>query len=214
MIRYSWLGLIPYAEAWALQRSLFASLIADNTICERVLMCEHPPVITLGRHADPHSLLVSPDFLAARSMEAVRIERGGDVTLHAPGQLVVYPIISLRRHRLGVKDYVRLLEECVIRTIADFGVKGERVEGASGVWIGKGTPGERKICALGIKCSRFVTMHGLALNVCNDLELFRLINPCGFIDKGVTSLSQECGGEIPVAEVRGRLLHHLSLLLA
>ena len=136
------------------------------------------------------------------------------MTLHAPGQLVVYPIISLRRHRLGVKDYVRLLEECVIRTIADFGVKGERVEGASGVWIGKGTPGERKICALGIKCSRFVTMHGLALNVCNDLELFRLINPCGFIDKGVTSLSQECGGEIPVAEVRGRLLHHLSLLLA
>ena len=139
---------------------------------EHLLLVEHPPVFTLGRHGHAENMLVSEDALAAKGIEFVRIERGGDITFHGPGQLVAYPIIDLQRHHLGVKDYVNLLEEAVIRTIAHYGITGERVEGATGVWIDKGLPGERKICAIGVKCTRFVTMHGLALNINTDLHYF------------------------------------------
>lgn len=180
---------------------------------EYILMVEHPAVITLGRHANEANVLFNETELKRRGVELFHIERGGDVTFHGPGQLVAYPLLDLEHHHLGIKDYVNLLEEAVIRTIGDFGIRGCRVQGASGVWIGVGTPQERKICALGVKCSRFITMHGLALNVNTDLAGFRLINPCGFVDKGVTTMALELGHPIPINEVKRSLSNHFIDLL-
>lgn len=201
------LGVMGYADCWRLQHSLFDAMVArkkrrEDPGCETLLLVEHPPVVTLGRHAVRGNVLFSREVLAARGVEVHETERGGDVTYHGPGQLVAYPILDLERHRLGVKDYVRLLEESVIRTIALYGLEGGRVEGASGVWLGNGTASERKICALGVKCSRFCTMHGLALNVNTDLSGFRLINPCGFTDKGVTSMAAEKKSALDFEEVK------------
>lgn len=203
-------GTKAYSVMLHKQRLIFSEMVARKKGAlpieeECILMVEHPPVITLGRHAKETNVLFNVEELARRGVEIFHIERGGDVTFHGPGQLVAYPILDLEYHHLGVKDYVRLLEEAVIRTVADFGLKGERVEGASGVWIGVGTPRERKICALGVKCSRFITMHGLALNVNTDLSGFGLINPCGFIDRGVTSMSAELGEPIDMQEVKDSL---------
>ncbi|MBD5186617.1 MAG: lipoyl(octanoyl) transferase LipB [Bacteroidales bacterium] len=203
------LGRADYRPVWDEQKRLFQALIdykrnsSDNSSSmpeESLLLVEHNPVITLGKHGKIENLLVSEETLKNRGIECIRIERGGDITYHGPGQLVAYPIIDLERYHLGVKDYVNLLEETVIRTIARYGIKGERVEGASGVWIGKGTPEERKICALGVKCSHFVTMHGLALNVNTNLDAFSVINPCGFTDRGVTSIAQETGSNVDIME--------------
>ncbi|MDE5663980.1 MAG: lipoyl(octanoyl) transferase LipB [Muribaculaceae bacterium] len=207
----------PYRPMWEHQRNLFDSMVARKRAgepCdeEHLLMLEHEPVITLGRHGHEENLLMASE-LERRGIECIRIERGGDITYHGPGQLVVYPIIDLERHHLGIKSYINLLEEAVIRTIADYGITGERVEGATGVWIGRGTPTERKICAIGVKCSRYVTMHGLALNVSTDLSPFTLINPCGFTDKGVTSIARELGHPIPLPEVARTLTAHLLSLL-
>lgn len=152
---------------------------------------EHKPVYTLGFHGNEKNLLVSESQLMKAGTEVIRIERGGDITYHGPGQLIVYPIIDLDARKMSVKEYMWALEECVIRLIANYGIKGERVEGATGVWIDKGTPDERKICAMGVKCRRHITMHGLALNVTTDLIAFNRINPCGFINKGVTSIAKE-----------------------
>lgn len=211
-----YLGITQYAATRDLQLKLINSLIDDVKKDlpgnETLLLTQHFPVITLGRHANPGNLLFDEDALAAKGVELHRIERGGDVTFHGPGQLVAYPIIYLRNHNLGVKDYVNLLEETVIRLIAEYGIRGERVEGASGVWIGKGSPNERKIAAVGVKCSRFVTMHGIALNVSTDMTGFRLINPCGFIDKGVTSILCETGESPDIEEVAqrfDRIFRHL-----
>ncbi len=212
----------PYRTLWELQHACFDAQVERKrsglpSSAEYLLLLEHQPVLTLGKHGHAENLLLPSDMLAARGIECIRIERGGDITYHGPGQIVAYPIIDLERHHLGVKAYVDILEEAVIRTIAEYGVIGQRVEGASGVWIGKGTPDERKICALGVKCTRFITMHGLALNVSTDLSAFTLINPCGFTDRGVTSLHRECaaaGRELPsISEVRGKLKHHLLTLL-
>ncbi len=210
------LGLVPYREAWELQKSIQADVITDKNredTEEHLLLVEHPPVFTLGRHGHAENMLVSEDALAAKGIEFVRIERGGDITFHGPGQLVAYPIIDLQRHHLGVKDYVNMLEEAVIRTIAHYGITGERVEGATGVWIDKGLPGERKICAIGVKCTRFVTMHGLALNINTVLHYFGAINPCGFIDKGVTSVRQETGKEADMQEAKELFAAHFRELL-
>ena len=190
------LGLRPYGEILELQRSLHAAMVSARKAgrevgTERILLVEHTPVVTLGRHAVRANLLHSREDMGRRGVEVYEIERGGDVTFHGPGQLVVYPLVDLERHRLGVRRYVELLEEGVIRTLAHYGVAAGRVEGATGVWIGIGTPAERKICAIGVKCTRFITMHGLALNVSTDMSYFSLINPCGFVDKGVTSLHGE-----------------------
>ena len=211
-------GLRDYGEMLHYQRDLFAAmterkkkgLALEN---EYLILVEHNPVVTLGKHAHRANLLYSAERMADLGVQVWNIERGGDVTYHGPGQLVVYPIIDLEAHRLGIKDYVFLLEEAVIRTIAEFGIYGERVQGASGVWIGAGTPDERKICALGVKCSRFITMHGLALNVNTDLNGFSLINPCGFIDKGVTSMSKETGNVIDMALVKDIITRHFVDLL-
>ncbi len=200
-------GTKDYGEMLLRQKDLFSSMVMlkkdkKPLSKEYLLLVEHNPVITLGKHAKEYNLLLSEEEAANRGVGMYHIERGGDVTFHGPGQLVVYPILDLEYHHLGVKDYVNLLEEAVILTLGEFNIKGERVEGASGVWIEKGSRKERKICALGIKCSRFVTMHGLALNVNTDLTGFQMINPCGFVDKGVTSMAQELGKEIDMDDIK------------
>lgn len=200
-------GRFGYKEAWDRQHAIFDRMVEEKK-CGRkadkevLALVEHNPVVTLGKHAREANLLLSEEEMNRRGAECFKIERGGDVTFHGPGQLVAYPLLDLERHKLGVKDYVSLLEQSVIDTIAAYGIKGERVEGASGVWIDAGTPRERKICALGVKCSRFCTMHGLALNVNTDLSWFGMINPCGFTDKGVTSMKAETGRDIDMEEVK------------
>lgn len=206
------LGLMPYREAWALQERLHeevkaAKLQGVDTV-NYLLFVEHPHVYTLGKSGDEANMLISAIQLQAKHAEFVKVNRGGDITYHGPGQLVVYPIIDMANFGLGVKDYVDLLEEVVIRTIEEYGIKGERLEGATGVWIEAHTPRARKICAIGIRCSRFVTMHGFALNVNTDLNYFHYINPCGFRDKGVTSIAQELGREISLQEVKERVKYH------
>lgn len=200
------LGIKPYRQAWELQKSLFNALIDCKRECkdgdEYLLIVEHPHVYTLGFHGDATNMLLNETELQKKGIEFVRIERGGDITYHGPGQLVVYPIIDLHQHQLGVKSYIHLLEESVIRLVSLYGIKGERVDGATGVWIDKNTPSERKICAIGVKCRRFVTMHGLALNVNTDLNMFSAINPCGFIDKGVTSIEKETGHKIDFSTIK------------
>lgn len=209
----------PYREVLDLQRSIFDRRVdarrrGDNTGDDCLITVTHLPVYTLGRHADRGNLL-HEDWLRQRGAEVVEVDRGGDVTFHGPGQLVVYPIIDLLPRAMGVKTYANLLEESVIRTLADYGVAAERVEGATGVWLGAGTPHERKICAIGLRCSRFITMHGLALNVTTDLTWFSAINPCGFTDKGVTSLAAELPAETTVSleAVATTLKSHLTALL-
>lgn len=208
----------PYRDILSLQRSIFNSRVESkrsgaDSGNDCVIVVEHKPVITLGKHGHRENLLLPEDALRQKGIEVIPIERGGDITYHGPGQLVVYPIIDMERYRLGVRKYVETLEECVIRTLADYGIRGERVEGASGVWIGKDSDNERKICAVGVKCSRFITMHGLALNVNTRPEAFSAINPCGFVDKGVTSIAVEKGEETDMREVAVRLVSHLTQLL-
>lgn len=203
-------GLKEYGVMLTRQRELFSEMVEKKKQGvpldrEYLLIVEHYPVITLGKHAKSENLLMPEEYLRQKGVEVFRIERGGDVTFHGPGQIVAYPLIDLEFHHLGVKDYVNMLEEVVIMTLADYGIKGQRVDGASGVWLGAGTPAERKICALGVKCSRFVTMHGLALNVNTDLGGFRMINPCGFTDKGVTSMQLELGRNIDMEEVKEKI---------
>lgn len=210
-------GLSDYENMLDYQREHFHKMIENKrngmSPDQRTLFVEHSPVITLGRHAKYENLLFSEDSLLRRGIKCFRIERGGDITYHGPGQLVVYPLIDLEAYHLGVKDYVNLLEEAVILTVKHFGIVAGRVEGASGVWIGIGSPQERKICAVGVKCSRFCTMHGLALNVNTDLSAFSLINPCGFVDKGVTSIAKEAGHPIDFEEVVDLMKSHLINLL-
>ncbi len=211
-------GIIDYGEMLTIQRHLFSMMVEDKKYCrpiesEYIFMLEHYPVITLGKHAKYSNVLLAKDELSSRGIDIYNIERGGDVTYHAPGQLVAYPLLDLEAHKMGVKKYVETLEEAVILTLSEYGLKGQRMEGASGVWINAGTEKEKKICALGVKCSRYVTMHGLALNVSTDLDGFRMINPCGFIDKGVTSISAELLKKVDVNEVKQILGEKFRILL-
>lgn len=211
-------GYADYGEMLSKQRELFSMMVERKRQGipidrEFILLVEHNPVITLGRHAKQENILFREEELALRGIEMHRIERGGDVTYHGPGQLVAYPILNLEAHKMGVRDYVEMLEEAVIRTLSEFGLKGERVAGASGVWIDARTERERKICALGVKCSRYITMHGLALNVNTDLNGFRMINPCGFLDKGVTSMAAELHKEVDINLVKNIIAKHFKYLL-
>ena len=203
------LGVMPYREAWAYQEELHERVKAakargEDTV-NHLLFVEHPHVYTLGKSGDEANMLISAVQLRAKHAEFVKVDRGGDITYHGPGQLVVYPIVDMVNFGLGVKDYVDRLEEVVIRVVGEYGIAGERLAGATGVWVEPHTPRARKICAIGIRCSRFVTMHGFALNVNTDLDYFHFINPCGFRDKGVTSIANELGRPGPLAEVKARV---------
>ena len=218
------LGRVPYREAWALQARLQDRLVAAKRAAppvplpHAVLVVEHPPVYTLGKSGDPANLLASSAELDALGAEYVPVDRGGDITFHGPGQVVVYPILDLDRLRtpegLSLHDlhrYLRELEEAVIRTCADWDVTADRVAGRTGVWVGPDARGdERKVCAMGVRCSRWVTMHGLALNVTTDLGWFDRIVPCGIDDRGVTSLAREAGRPAAFGPVADRLLGHLA----
>lgn len=200
------MGTMPYREAWAKQERLLESIKAAKEKGEgtenHLLFVEHPHVYTLGKSGDEANMLVNAARLRAEHAEFVRVDRGGDITYHGPGQLVVYPVIDMANFGVGVKDYVDRLEEVVIRTVRQYGIAGERLAGATGVWVEPHSLRARKICAIGIRCSRFVTMHGFALNVNTDLDYFHYINPCGFRDKGVTSIAREIGREVPMPEVK------------
>lgn len=208
---------IPYSEAWERQTELFNSIIKARSEGQpyenRIIFCTHPHVYTIGKHGKQENMLISDDMLSHIGAEVFRIDRGGDITYHGPGQQVCYPILCLEDFKLGLKGYLHQLEEAVIRTCSHYGIKSGRVDGATGVWIDIGTPRERKICAMGVRSSHFVTMHGLALNVNTDLGYFDYINPCGFTNKGVTSIEKETGVQVSMDEVRQILAEELLKLL-
>lgn len=208
---------IPYAEAWKRQTVWFDALVhakyAGEECDNRIVLCEHPHVYTLGRSGKEGNMLLDEKQLAGLGASLYHIDRGGDITYHGPGQLVCYPILNLEEFSLGLKEYVHLLEDAVIRVCASYGVSAGRVEKATGVWIGGDNMRARKICAIGVRSSHYVTMHGLALNVNTDLRYFNYINPCGFVDKGVTSLQKEIGREVSMEEVKERLCRELLELL-
>jgi lipoyl(octanoyl) transferase len=214
------LGLIDYKEAWDYQEKLLKEAI-DLKIAFRngqtteiphnyLLFCQHPHVYTLGKSGKPEHLLLNEVQLAEKEASYYKINRGGDITYHGPGQLVVYPIFDLEQFFTDIHKYMRLLEEAVILTLTDFGIESGRVEGLTGVWIEGETEQARKICAMGVKCSRWVTMHGIGFNINTDLNYFSNIIPCGIDDKAVTSMQQELGHKIEVEEVSTKLLNHLS----
>ncbi len=200
------LGTVDYAEALRLQTELQAKRIAGK-IGDTVLLLEHPPVLTMGRSAEERHVLAAPDVLEAHGISVHEVGRGGDVTYHGPGQLVAYPIIDLKPDRCDVRKYMWSLEETMIRTCADFGLAATRVDGLNGTWIG-----DRKVGAVGVRISRWVTMHGLALNANSDLTHFDLIVPCGIPDKAVTSLSAERGRTTLVDDVIEPLARHFAEL--
>lgn len=207
-------GLIEYGNAWQMQKELFHLSIEEKlqgkTPKHHLIICEHPHVYTLGKSADQSNLLLSQAELKSRSIDVFDIERGGDITYHGPGQLVVYPIFDLEQMHLGVKKFVYNIEQSIINTLKHFGIESERIEDRIGIWIGRGTKNERKIAAIGIKCSRHVTMHGLALNVNTDLSLFDSIIPCGIQDKSVCSMESELNRKLDMSDVKHVLLDEIS----
>lgn len=216
------LGLKDYKETWQYQESLFAAII-DIKIKNRreaaglqtpnhFLFVEHPHVYTLGKSGDLDNLLIPKDTLAAIGATFYKINRGGDITYHGPGQIVGYPILDLENFFTDIHKYLRLLEEVIIKTLAEYGIKGGRSKGETGVWIDTGTPFARKICAMGIRSSRWVTMHGFALNVNTNLGYFDHIIPCGIRGKAVTSLEVELGKKIELNEVKEKILIHFKEL--
>lgn len=217
MPKVSWedIGLKDYKEVWDYQESVFKKAI-DLKIANRgadvevlpenhLIFCQHPHVYTLGKSGEENHLLINSDELTKHGAAFYKINRGGDITYHGPGQLVMYPILDLDQFFTDIHKYMRYLEEVVILTLSEFGIKAGRVDGLTGVWIDGGTPNERKICAMGVKSSRWVTMHGIALNVNPDLSYFNHIVPCGIVDKSVTSMQQELGKEISIDQVRESL---------
>ena len=205
-VKFEDLGLKDYKDTWDYQEIIFdailksklsskdGSLAGEVNESGRMIFVEHPHVFTLGKSGSEENLLLDFIQLKAKDASYYRIDRGGDITYHGPGQIVGYPIFDLEKFGLKLKEYIHLLEELIIRTIKEFGITGDRLDGATGVWIDKDIPGQaRKICAIGVRASRYVTMHGFAFNVNTDLNYFDYINPCGFTDKGVTSLQKETG---------------------
>jgi lipoyl(octanoyl) transferase len=219
------LGIIDYQQAWDYQEKLFAEII-DLKIANRkappgeekitpnyLLFCQHPPVYTLGKSGSESNLLINDALLKQKGASFYKINRGGDITYHGPGQVVGYPILDLDNFFTDIHQYLRYLEEAVILTLAEYNIVAGRIAGLTGVWLDhEQQERPRKICAMGVKCSRWVTMHGFALNVNTDLDYFNYIVPCGISDKAVTSLKQELGREVPIAAVEQKLLHHLAQL--
>ena len=225
-VKFINLGLIDYKEAWMFQEKLFQAIIdvkranrkredagiALEPIQSKLILCEHPHVFTLGKSGQQSHLLVNEKQLAEKGARFYKINRGGDITYHGPGQLVGYPIFDLDHFFTDIHKYLRYLEEAVIRTLAEYGINGGRIKGATGVWLDWDNPKARKICALGVRSSRWVTMHGFAFNVNSDLNYFSNIIPCGISDKTVTSLEKELGRAIDMQEVQEKVKKHLQEL--
>ncbi|MDB5030416.1 lipoyl(octanoyl) transferase LipB [Mucilaginibacter sp.] len=224
-------GLVDYKEAWAKQEALFADTIQlkmeirnrllavagdnqpDDILTPNYLIfCEHPHVYTLGNSGKPEHLLLDEKGLEENDAVYYHINRGGDITYHGPGQLVSYPILDLDNFFTDIHLYLRTLEEAVILTLADYGIKASRYPGYTGVWLDADNERARKISAMGVRCSRWVTMHGLAFNVNNDLSYFKNIIPCGIDDKAVTSMQKELGREIDIKQVQKILQHYIAAL--
>ena len=208
---------MAYGECWDLQRTLFDALcqkklekrITPGEAHGTILIVEHPAVYTLGKSGHQENMLVTEEYLKSLGAEFFHIDRGGDITFHGPGQLVCYPIIDLDAIGLGIRRYIEALEQSVIDLASEYGIEAHRSEGASGVWV---TQGNRlvKLCAIGVRASHGVTMHGLAMNVATDLRWFELINPCGFTDRGVCSLSSLTKREVTMKEVMPKFINHLT----
>jgi lipoyl(octanoyl) transferase len=215
---YKDLGVIKYKEAWDYQKNLVGHISETKAInselpfCEQsinynyLLFCEHPHVYTLGKHGSENNLLIPGKVLKEKGIEFFKSDRGGDITYHGPGQIVGYPLFDLEALGIRTREYIFRMEEVMIRVLKDYSINAERLEGATGVWIDAHTPGKaRKICAMGVKVTKGITMHGFAFNVNTDLSYYSYINPCGFTDKGVTSLEKETGYKIDMEEVKEKL---------
>jgi len=215
---FSDIGLIDYKTAWDLQESLLQRIISEkkNTANSQLptanyfLLCEHPHVYTLGKSGKEDNLLIDEKVLSENHATFYKINRGGDITYHGPGQVVGYPILNLDLFFNDIHKYMRCLEEIIIRTLAEYNLKGERIEKLTGVWLDAGKPAARKICAFGVRCSRWVTMHGWALNVNTDLNYFNNIVPCGISDKAVTSMQKELGSVVDMDEIKQKLKKHFA----
>jgi lipoyl(octanoyl) transferase len=215
------LGIIDYKTAWDYQENLLQENVTIKSIARKAalavepaalatkhyfLLCEHTPVYTLGKSGSMNNVLLSDDQLKDKGIDFFNTNRGGDITFHGLQQIVGYPILDLEKFYTDIGKYLRNLEEAIILTIAEYGIKGERSKGETGVWVQPGVPGkERKICAIGVRCSRWITMHGFALNVNTDLDYFKNIIPCGIQNKQVTSIEKETGRKMDYAEVKERL---------
>lgn len=204
MMKFQDWGEIPYNDAWQRQEQMMQQQVTrkmgGQPTESTLVFCSHPHVYTLGKSGKAGNMLYDDG-----TIPFVKTNRGGDITYHGPGQITGYPIFDIENYHLGLKHYIYNVEEAIIRTIALYGIVGERLEGATGVWIEAHTPRARKICAIGVRASHFVTMHGFALNVNTDLTYFQRINPCGFVDKGVTSIAKEIGAEADYELVKQQL---------
>ena len=221
-VNYRDMKHIRYADAWDMQEQLLAENVQKKLAAGRdrdpllvdtehhLLFCEHNPVYTLGKSGADSNLLLNEEALSKKGIEFFRINRGGDITYHGPGQITGYPIFDLEKFKPDIHWYLRALEEAAIKLLADYGLRGERSPGETGVWLDVGKPTARKLMAIGVRCSRWVTMHGFAFNVNTDLNYFNHIIPCGITDKGVTSLSKEVGEVLDFEEVKKQLLTKLS----
>ena len=210
------LHAFAYKDAWEYQESLLQEIIQEkeqktNPTKQHLLFCEHPHVYTLGKSGSENNLLINNSFLKKINATYHKSNRGGDITYHGPGQIVGYPIFNLQQMDILLKKYIYKLEEAIIQTIAEYNIEGERLEGATGVWLDSNKKGKaRKICAMGVRVSRWVSMHGFALNINTDLDYFKHINPCGFTDKSVTSVKKELGHDIDMEEAKNILKDKLS----
>ena len=215
-------GLLDYQQAWDRQEQVFSETVQAKTqnrnnnttdpVKNHLIFVEHPHVYTLGKSGKPENLLLDEAGLKRKNASYYKINRGGDITYHGPGQLVGYPILDLDNFFTDIHLYLRTLEEAVILTLADYGIKGGRYEGFTGVWLDADNERARKICAMGVRCSRWVTMHGLAFNVNTDLSYFNNIVPCGIDDKDVTSMERELGYKVDTDEVKQKLKIHMAEL--
>ncbi|MBM77009.1 MAG: lipoyl(octanoyl) transferase [Crocinitomicaceae bacterium] len=215
-VEFQDLGLIDYKECWDYQTELFENTVQQKifnrknpenkiTTKNHLIFCEHPHVYTLGKSGDEKNLLINDSFLKKKNASYYEINRGGDITYHGPGQLVVYPIFDLDHFFTDIHKYLRFLEESVILTLKEYGINSGRVKGLTGVWLDGGKPSARKICALGVKSSRWVTMHGIGFNVNTNLDYFNYIVPCGIEDKQVTSMSKELKTTLNFQEIKNKL---------
>jgi len=224
-VTYQDIGLKDYKEAWDYQEKIFGKLVENKLFNNQysslngsagsgtLIFVEHPHVYTLGKNGSENNLLIDLIQLRAKDAKFFRTDRGGDITYHGPGQIVGYPIFDLEKIKIGLKEYIYRLEEVIIMTISAVGISGSRLDGSTGVWLDPGNNAKaRKICAIGVKASRFITMHGFAFNVNTDLTYFNYINPCGMTDKGVTSLEKELGEKQDFEKIKLLIKNNLQVV--